>query len=207
MATKWAPERGIMRIVHGSRDTIRNIVAKVNASSAEPEIEIACYNAPSSQVVVGGSLAIDRTRSLLNSDPAFSGTRCQQLDVTHGFHSNLTKGMLDDLDQVSASLTYPEPEIFLETCAAEPSSQILAKRPSQHAREAEYFSDAIQRIEKRLDSCVRLEAGMDSPIIPMIKRALAKPEDHCLQTVKMLDSQGSMRLTSNVTTNLWREWI
>lgn len=82
MATKWAPERGIMLIVHGSRDTIRNIVAKVNASSAEPEIEIARYNAPSSQVVVGGSLAIDRTGSLLNSDPAFSGTRCQQLDVT-----------------------------------------------------------------------------------------------------------------------------
>ncbi|KAK3167718.1 hypothetical protein OEA41_010846 [Lepraria neglecta] len=75
MATKWGPERGTMLVVHGSRNTVRNVVAKVNASSAEPEIEIACYNAPSSQVVVGGSLAIDRTGSLLNSDPAFSGTR------------------------------------------------------------------------------------------------------------------------------------
>ena len=207
MATKWGPEKGTMLVVHGSRDTVRNVVVKVNASSAEPEIEIACYNAPSSQVVVGGSLAIDRTESLLDSDPAFSGTRYQRLDVTHGFHSNLTKGILHDLDQVSASLTYSEPEIFLETCTAVPSSSISAKRPSQHAREAVYFSDAIQRIEKRLGSCIWLEAGMDSPIIPMIKRALAKPEDHCLQSIKMLDSQCSMRVMSNVTTNLWCEGI
>ena len=207
MATKWGPERGTMLVVHGSRDTVRDLVAKVNASSAEPEIEIACYNAPSSQVVVGGSLAIDRTESLLNSDPAFSGTRCQRLDVTHGFHSNLTEGILDELDQISASLTYSEPEIFLETCTAEQSSQISAKRPSQHAREPVYFSDAVQRIEKRLGPCVWLEAGVDSPIIPMIKRALARPEDHCLQAIKMLDSKGSTRAMSNVTTNLWCEGI
>ncbi|MCJ1386179.1 hypothetical protein MMC17_009305 [Xylographa soralifera] len=207
MATKWGPERGTMLVIHGSRDSVRNVVAKVNASSTEPEIEIACFNAPSSQVVVGGSLAIDRTESLLNSDTAFSGTRCQRLDVTHGFHSNMTKGILDDLDRVSASLTYSEPEISLETCTAEPSSQITSKRPSQHAREPVYFSDAVQRIENRLGSCVWLEAGMDSPIIPMIKRALAKPEDHVLQAVKMIDSQGSTTVMSNVTTNLWREGI
>ncbi|MCJ1436576.1 hypothetical protein MMC27_005956 [Xylographa pallens] len=207
MATKWDLERGAMLVVHGSRDTVRNVVAKVNAGLEELEIEIACYNAPSNQVVVGGSLAIDRTESLLNSDPAFSGTRCQRLDVTHGFHSKLTQCILDDLDQVSASLTYSEPEIFLETCTAEPSSLISANRPSQHAREPVYFSDAVQRIEKRLGSCVWLEAGMDSQIIPMIKRALAKPEDHCLQAIKMLDSQGSSRVMSTATTNLWREGI
>ena len=207
MATKWDLERGTMLVVHGSRDTVRMVVEKINASSAELEIEIACYNAPLSQVVVGSSLAIDRTENLLNSDPAFSGTRCQRLDVTHGFHSKLTRCILDDLDQVSTSLTYSDPEIFLETCTAEPVSSISSKRPSQHAREPVYFSDAVQRIEKRLGSCVWLEAGMDSPIIPMIKRAVAKPEDHCFQAIKMRDSQGPTRVMSNVTTDLWREGI
>ena len=207
MATKWHLERGTMLVIHASRDVVRNIVAKVNAISAELEIEIACYNAPSSQVVVGSSSAIDRTESLLKSDPAFSDTRCQRLDVTHGFHSKLTSCILDDLDQVSESLTYSEPETFLETCTAEPISLISAKRPSQHAREPVYFSDAVQRIEKRLGSCVWLEAGMDSPIIPMIKRALVKPEDHSFQAIKMLDSQDFTKVMSNATTNLWREGI
>ncbi|MCJ1282148.1 hypothetical protein MMC26_001471 [Xylographa opegraphella] len=207
MATKWDLERGTMLVIHGSRDTVRKVVEKVNTSTAELELEVACYNAPSSQVVVGTSLAIDKAEGLLNSDPVFSSVRCQRLEVTHGFHSNLTRCILDDLDQVSESLTYSEPELFLETCTAEPISLFSAKRPSQHAREPVYFADAVQRIEKRLGSCVWLEAGMDSPIIPMIKRALANPDDHCLQAIKMSDSQSPSRVMSNVTTNLWREGI
>lgn len=207
MATKWDPERGTMLVIHSSREIVQDVIISINAGSAEPEIEIACYNAPSSQVVVGSSLAIDRTESLLNGNPRFSGTRSQRLDVSHGFHSKFTRGILDDLDQISASLTYSEPEIPLETCTAELSNQVLATRPSQHAREAVNFSDAVQRIEKRLGPCIWLEAGMDSPIIPMIKRALAAPEDHCLQAIKMSDSPGPMKLISNVTINLWREGI
>jgi len=207
MATKWGPECGTMLVIHGSRDIVQGLIASINASSPEPEIEIACYNAPSSQVVVGSSLAIDQTETLLNSNPRFSGIHSQRLDVTHGFHSKFTKAILDDLDQVSASLTYCKPETPLETCTAEPSDQFSAKTPSQHAREPVYFSDAIQRIEKRLGPCIWLEAGMDSPIIPMIKRALTTPDDHSLQAIKMSDSQASTKLMSNVTTAFWREGI
>ena len=48
---------------------------------------------------------------------------------------------------------------------------------------------------------------MNSPIIPMIKKALAAPEDHSLQAIKMSDSPEPMKLISNVTTNLWSEEI
>ena len=207
MATKWGPEKGTMLVIHSSHESVQEVIASINGGSAEAEIEIACYNAPSSQVVVGSSLAIDRTESLLHRDPRFSGIRSQRLDVTHGFHSQFTKGILDDLDQVSASLTYSKPEIPLETCTAEPNNQISATRPSQHARDPVYFSDAIRRIEKRLGPCIWLEAGMDSPIIPMIKRALAAPDAHSLQAIKMSDSQAPVKLLSNVTTNFWREGI
>ena len=207
MATKWGSEKGTMLVIHSSREIVQGVITSVGADSAEPEIEIACYNAPSSQVVVGSSLAIDRTESLLNKDPRFSGTRSQRLSVTHGFHSKFTKGILEDLSQLSASLTYSKPEIPLETCTVEPINPISATRPSQHAREPVYFSDAVRRIEERLGPCIWLEAGMDSPIIPMIKRALATPDDHSLQAIKTSDSQAPMKLMSNVTTNLWREGI
>ena len=55
MATKWGPERGTMLVVHSSRDIMQDTIATINADSAELEIEIACYNAPSSQVVVNNS--------------------------------------------------------------------------------------------------------------------------------------------------------
>lgn len=207
MATKWGPEKGIMLVIHSSRENVQNVIASINAGLAEPDVEIACYNAPSSQVVVGSSLAIDRTESLLNGDPRFSGTRSQRLDVTHGFHSKFTKTIIDDLDKISATLTYSEPIIPLETCTAEPSDSISATRPSQHSREPVYFSNAVRRIEERLGPCIWLEAGMDSPIIPMVRRALAAPEEHSLQAVKMSECQEPTKLMSNVTGNLWREGI
>ena len=196
-----------MLVIHSSRKMVQDVIASVNEGSGEPEIEVACYNAPSSQVVVGSSLAIDRTESLLNSDPRFSGTRSQRLDVTHGFHSKFTTPILNDLDKVSESLTYSKPEIPLETCTAEPSGPLSAARPSQHARESVYFSDAVQRVEKRLGPCIWLEAGMDSPIIPMIKRTLATPDEHVYQAIKMSDSQKPTKLLSDVTGNIWREGI
>ena len=207
MASKWGPEKGTMLVIHSGRDIVQDVIANINADPLEPEIEIACYNAPSSHVVVGSSLAIDRTESLLKTIPRFSGIRSQRLDVTHGFHSKFTGGILYDIEQVSASLTFSEPAIPLETCTAEPSSQISAARPSQHARDPVYFSDAIQRIERRLGLCVWLEAGLGSPIIPMVKRALITPDDHSLQPVKMSDSQVPTRMISEIVTNLWREGI
>lgn len=194
-------------VITSSRDTVQDVITTINAGSTEPEIEFACYNAPLNQIVVGSSLAIDRTESLLVTNPRFSGTRSQRLDVTHGFHSKFTQGILDDLDRVSISLTYSKPELHLETCTAEPCNHISATRPSQHAREPVHFSDAVRRIEERLGPCIWLEAGMDSPIIPMIKRALTAPDDHFLQAIKMSDSQAPMKLLSNVTMNFWREGI
>lgn len=48
---------------------------------------------------------------------------------------------------------------------------------------------------------------MDSPIIPMVTRALATPDDYSLQAVKMSDPQTPTKLMSNVTTKFWREGI
>ena len=207
MTTKWNKERGTMLAIHSNCETVQNILTSINTKLAEREVEIACYNAPSSQVVVGSSQAIDLVENLLRSEPRFSGIQSQRLDVTHGFHSKFTDGILDDLNQASASLTYSKPEIQLETCTAEPINNILATRPSQHAREPVYFSDAVQRIENRLGPCLWLEAGINSPVIPMVKRALRTPDMHSLQGLKISDVCAHTKSISDVTVNIWREGI
>ena len=207
MVTKWGPETGTMLVVHSTRETVESIITTINEGSKEQHIEVACYNAPSSQVVVGSSTAIDRTESLLGKDSRFSGIRSQRLDVTHGFHSRFTEGILEDLSQVSQGLTYVKPEIHLEMCTAEANQLVSSTRPSQHARDAVYFADAVRRIETRLGPCIWLEAGIDSPIIPMVKRALVAPDDHVLQAFKVSDNPAPSKVLSTVTTTLWQEGI
>lgn len=205
MKTKWGPERGTMLVIHSSREVVQDVISTMNPSMQEPEVEVACYNAPSSQVIVGSSDAIDRTESLLKVNSRFSGVKCQRLDVSHGFHSKFTESILSELDEISSSLSYSRPEIYLESCTADHIDEIGATRASRHARDPVYFSEAVQRIENRLGPCFWLEAGMDSPIIPMIKRALATPDNHSLQSIKMLDSQSPILSMAVSTINLWRD--
>ena len=207
MNSKWGEERGSMLAIHSGREIVQDIIASIKSGSTDLEIEVACYNAPTSQVVVSSSSSITQVENLLRDDPRFRGIRCQRLDVSHGFHSKFTSPILSDLDHVSAALTFREPDIALETCTAEQIDQVLTHRPSQHARDPVYFSDAVQRIEKRLGPCVWLEAGMNSPIIPMIKKAVATQEDHFFQAVNIKDARPAISLISNVTMNLWREGI
>ena len=207
MKSKWGPERGTMLAIHTDRETVQAIVDKVRTSVEKPEIEIACYNAPSSQVVVGSSSSIAHAETLLKNESRFQGVRSQLLDVSHGFHSMFTKPILGDLDQVSASLTFATSEIPLETCTVEQIDNLQSTRLSQHSREPVYFADAVQRLEKRLGPCVWLEAGTNSPIIPMIKRAVAAPNDHFFQPVNAKEAQAATSLLSDVTVNLWKEGI
>lgn len=207
MVSKWGPERGIMLAIHSDREVVRNVVASVRTSVPNPEIEVACYNAPSSQVVVGNSSSITRAETLLKEESHFQGVRSQRLDVSYGFHSMFTKPLLEDLDRVSASLTFSTPEIRLETCTAEQIDSIQPSRPSQHTREPVYFADAVQRIERAFGPCIWLEAGMNSPIIPMVKRAVGTHEDHLFQAMNMRDAHNPAILLPEVTINLWKQGV
>ncbi|XP_014551778.1 hypothetical protein COCVIDRAFT_20004 [Bipolaris victoriae FI3] len=52
---------------------------------------------------------------------------------------------------------------------------------SQHTRQPVYFVDAVRRIEARLGPrCLWLEAGTDSPIVPMVVGLLINSSDACI---------------------------
>lgn len=214
MATRWGSEKGSMLAVHAERPVIDEVIRKVRERDSEQGLEIACYNAINSHVVVGSAAAIDRAQQVLAKD--FSSVRSQQVNVTHGFHSRFTEPLLEELSAVAQTLSFREPKIPLEMCVPSPSpspSTGEIQRPgpariAEHARDPVYFVDAVRRIEARLGpDCVWLEAGTDAPIIPMVKRAVAQPADHIFLALRFAGAKDPAAVLAETTTALWREQI
>ncbi|GME26007.1 BcPKS16, polyketide synthase [Neofusicoccum parvum] len=201
MASKWGSERGTMLAIHTDKDTVESIVTTVG------ELEVACYNAPGSLVVVGTESSIAAAEVVLRDDVRFKGIRSQRLDVSHGFHSKFTEPLLEGIADMSRRITFRTPNLSIEMCTREPSEAVVPARLVQHTREPVYFADAVRRIEKRLGSCIWLEAGADSPVIPMIKRAVANQEGHAFQPIKFMDAHDPKAVLPSTTVGLWREGV
>ncbi|KAL1635043.1 Type I Iterative PKS [Diplodia intermedia] len=206
MATAWGEERGCMLAVHAGRDVAQRLIDAVGSE----ELEVACYNAPASQVVVGSAAAVARAEEVLASDHHFAGVRCQRVDVTHGFHSRFTEPLLPELAALADTLAFVEPRIPLEMCVPDnaASRRPAPARIAQHAREPVYFAEAIRRVEARLGPrCVWLEAGTDSPIVSMAKRAVARPDDHVFVGMRFAGAKVPESVLPDVTNALWREGL
>lgn len=203
MVNKWGPERGSMLAIFAPVSVVTQVVETVGSSS----LEIACLNAPNSQVVVGTKAAIANAEKLLADDFSFKGVRSQRLDVTHGFHSVFTEPLMDDLAKFSETLTFQEPSINIEPCVQASTKSISPEHIELHLRQPVYFMEAVRRIEKRLGSCIWLEAGFDSSIVPMVKRATTNPEVHSFFSIKTAEIDQPTEKLSKTVIDLWREGI
>ena len=205
MKTRWGPDRGAMLAIHGTVDVVRSAIE--NLPPDHRDVEIACYNSPASQVAVGTDSSLVAMEQLLIDDPRFRGIKYQRLDVSHGFHSRFTKDILEDLTSVADSMVFNPPTIPLETCTLLHFDRITPDHIPRHTRQPVYFCDAIRRIEERLGPCVWLEAGMNSPIIPMIKRAVESPDRHVFDSIKVKAEEEPLSALLSTTLDLWREAI
>ncbi|KAH7012371.1 BcPKS16, polyketide synthase [Macrophomina phaseolina] len=201
MMTKWGAERGTMLAIHANQDAVHSVVASTDG------LEVACYNAPGSFVVVGTSAAISEAEALLRDDARYKSIRSQRLDVSHGFHSKFTDPLLSELAELAESITFRAPEISIETCTKQSISSIAPEHLVRQTRNPVYFLDAVQRIEQRLGDCIWLEAGMDTSIIPMVKRAVARQDGHSFQAIKFKDASNVNVVLPTATTNLWRQGL
>ena len=199
MQSKWGPHRGTMLLVGAATEVVRKIIAGIDG------VEIACHNAPTTQIVVGTESAVSKVESLVKQESEYGGIKCQRLDVTHGFHSQFTEPLLKDLSEVAKSLTFKAPSIHLESCTLEELRQVGPERIGQHTREPVYFYHAVRRLEQRFGSCLWLEAGFDSPITSMIKRAIDIPERHYFQEVRSPSGPNPASMLPTITTKLWQE--
>jgi acyl transferase domain-containing protein/acyl carrier protein len=211
--TKWGSEKGVMLAVHSSPSKIQQLASKLALGEASRALhgplEIACYNSSSTTIVVGTSALIDAAEVMLSTDPEFRGIKFQCLSTSHAFHSPFTEPILSELERFATTLTWNKANIPLETCTpgAEGLSYNRDWNPSRHAREPVHFLDAVQRVERRLGPCIWIEAGFDTPIIPMIKRACSNTDTHTFQSVRTNVTDNSGDCIGTVVSNFWRSGI
>lgn len=92
MVTKWGPERGTMLAIFAPYSVVERVIDAIGGES----LEIACFNATNSHVVVGTKIAVTNAERLLVTDPLFKGVSSRRVDVTHGFHSVFTEPLQKD---------------------------------------------------------------------------------------------------------------
>ncbi|KAK4172022.1 hypothetical protein QBC36DRAFT_197978, partial [Triangularia setosa] len=204
--TEWGGEPGTMMAVHADIATVQSLiesVGKTHCPAHDVGLEIACYNSPTSHVIVGAEEAIEVVEAVLRNDPNYREIQHQRLDVTHGFHSRFTEPLLENLARLGDGIRFNMPFIPLETSIREgevvlDSQSSVSRYLFDHTRKPVFFSDAVRRIEKRHGGCVWLEAGIGSPIASMTRRAVANPERHSFQSVTY---------PAATTAELWRGGI
>lgn len=204
---KVGPEKGAMLALSGcSVDEFGLLASLVREQQQAPgELEIACYNAPTALVVAGTTAAVDAAERVLQSEPRLQQIRVRRLATTHAFHSVLMDPILADLTAMAQSLEWREPKVPLEVSAPQPLQTISGYSPAAHARDAVFFSEAIRRVEDRLAApAVWLEAGINTPVVPMASKAVRRPETHTFVAIKT--AQGNPRPTDVLAATAARLW-
>lgn len=203
--SQWGPESGAMLSVRCSLNDAQQLAASMKGLGKE--IEVACYNAEDSHVMGGTENDIAATERILKHDTKYTSLKASRVDVTHAYHTKLAEGILCDLESVASSLEFKKPSIALETCTQERQDRISPEHIRKHMRDPVFFQNAIRRLEKRLGDCVWLEAGSDSPTFTLAKRAVASPQRHVFQPMRISDSEEPMQVVCNATVNLWRQGV
>ncbi|KAJ5212810.1 uncharacterized protein N7498_004456 [Penicillium cinerascens] len=186
--------------LEGVKEDIDAVLTKAKALGDSVHIDIACYNSPRNIVLTGGMDSIQALEPLCRASGVLKVTR---LKNSHAYHSALADPILSSLRALAESISWWEPAIPVETCSHGQSwSNVDAARIVLHTREPVYFAEAIQRIANRYPSCVWLEAGSASPIIPMVQRALPSARVDALLRID-LSGPDALSTVARATSRLW----
>lgn len=205
MQTNWGPDRGTMLAIHSSIEMVQDLINSI--PSGCQQIEIACYNSPIFQVVVGTDESVTAVEETLKSCQRFIKIQHQRLEVSHGFHSRFTETIIEDLRTVANTMTFNVPKLPIETSTLQQVEVFTPDHIPRHTRNPVYFYHAVRRIEQRLGPCIWLEAGINSPIIPLVKRAVESPTQHVFEGLRPKSPTQPMSALCLTTLNLWREGI
>ncbi|KAI4123893.1 MAG: hypothetical protein LQ338_005067 [Usnochroma carphineum] len=201
MQKHWGPETGTMIAVESDQQTLEELQKAFSASSASYSFEIACFNGPTSHVVVSDKASAAQLETKL----AERSIRYKRLDVPYGFHSRFTEPLLPQLEDLASSLAFHEAAIPVETCTNTGSwTKPTPKLITAHTREPVFFGRAIQRLQERLGPCTWLEAGSDSSVTGMVRRALGQSSAAANNFVPLqLNKPSSSELVVDATVALW----
>src|SRR5690606_37643278 len=120
-------------------------------------VSVAAINGPEQTVISGASEQV----AAICGEFAARGVRCQQLVVSHAFHSPLVDPILDAFEKEAASVHFSPPRVRLVSNvsgrAAQPEESTHAGYWRRHMREAVRFGDGLAEIAGlRPDACIEI---------------------------------------------------
>ncbi|KAI1742638.1 beta-ketoacyl synthase [Xylaria scruposa] len=178
-----------------------SIIKSVN-SKTDCHVEVACYNGPNNFVVGGNEISTEA----LQEECASLGLKIRTLENTHAYHTHIIDNIIPELKVLSKTISFRQPNIRVETCSkGDAWSTITSELIVAHSRQPVYFNDAVQRIHKRSESAIWLEAGTGSFIVPMARRALpvtARSENVFVPL--NLGSEAALSNLAEATCELWK---
>ncbi len=144
---------GAMAAVMASASVVEPLLAAYGEDAA-----LAAVNGPDSVVVSGDPAAVAAIRAALDRD----GVRTRLLPVSHAFHSATMDPMLDEFEELAATLTYHAPRVtFVSTVTAAPwdaGAPMTARYWRDHARRPVLFGAGVRWLAEA-GATVLLEAG------------------------------------------------
>lgn len=211
----WGPEKGSMLALECTQHDFSRIAALARGiASATPitdpvvgEVEVACFNGQRSLVVSGPTRMIVSIESVIQEHTEFQKIKSRRLDTSHGFHSALTDPILAELDGVGASLKWNKPCIPVYACNETGLQDFQSQYPSTHVRKPVFFHEAVARVEDELGSCIWLEAGLNSSVISMVRKACRSTSGHLFQSVGTRMAARPSDMVAEVVAELWKERV
>lgn len=144
---------------------------------------------------------------MLKPTPRFNKIQHQRLKVSHRFYSRFTETIIEGLRTVAKTMTFNLPMLPLETSTLQQVEVFMPDHILRHTRNPVYFYHAVRRTEQRLGPCIWLEAGINSPIIPLVTRAIESPAQHVFEVLRLKSPSKSISAICSITLILWREGI
>ncbi|KAL4758365.1 uncharacterized protein BDW70DRAFT_162617 [Aspergillus foveolatus] len=193
---KWGADPGAMLAVEGDRSSLER---HLESSSAD----IACFNGPRSFTVAGPTSVVDFLQEELGADSAF---RLKRLEVTNAFHSTLVDPLLPALASAIDGLALNTATIPIERATEHQAADTIPLSiVADHLRQPVYFNNAVQRLAARHGPAIWLEAGSNSTITSLARRALdLGVSGNTFHSVNVTSTSALMNIT-DVTVGLWRD--
>lgn len=203
MRDRWGKERGAMIALDADLEETMSLVSALGEQDEALAPEVACYNGRKSHVLAGSSADIEAVIEVTKKSTTI---KYKRLNVTHAFHSRFCNAILPGLENIAADLTFQRPSISIETCSKGQNwSTVGPKLIADHARTPVYFEDAVKRIAARYGPCTWLEAGSNSSITSMARRALLDTEDRGSFFLPVnLSRANAIDSLSDTTVSLWK---
>lgn len=204
MLDHWGEERGSMMFLEADLPAVVGLIKSLEAQGTGQSAEIACYNGPSSHVVVGSAKSINALESLITAGPLQKQVRTKILKVTHGFHSRFTDPLLPHLSHLAKEITWQHPRIQVETCTknqstTKPDFSLLV----QNTRKPVFFQQAVERLAKEFPRSTSIGAGRGFSVIQLVKKAVPCPEEHVILSPQLTTINAQSSLV-DTTVELWK---